>query len=197
MNDGQAARDVLAERSRQRTVEGWTDAHDDWDHRHGELALAAAAYAEHSARFDELKVCPITWPWDSKSWKPKDRRRDLVRAAALIIAEIERLDRAATTPFFCLFHRKIHENGATSHHCRKHENDMRGSDDPQVKGATVIDPAEAERASISASLRAFAAGERTVPWGLGQTPYSAMLAIAEWIEQPFLNAQSTAKGEGE
>jgi hypothetical protein len=28
-------------------------------------------------------------------WKPKDRRRDLVRAAALIIAEIERLDRDA------------------------------------------------------------------------------------------------------
>jgi len=35
----------------------------------------------------------IAWPWDPKWWKPKDRRRDLVRAAALIIAEIDRHDR--------------------------------------------------------------------------------------------------------
>jgi hypothetical protein len=27
-------------------------------------------------------------------WKPEDRRRDLIRAAALLVAEIERLDRA-------------------------------------------------------------------------------------------------------
>lgn len=32
------------------------------------------------------------WPWDSKWWKPKTDREDLVRAAALIIAEIERID---------------------------------------------------------------------------------------------------------
>ena len=31
--------------------------------------------------------------WDSEWWKPKDRRRDLIRAGALIVAEIERLDR--------------------------------------------------------------------------------------------------------
>jgi hypothetical protein len=35
------------------------------------------------------------WPWSVQWWKPKDRRRDLVRAGALIVAEIERLDRAA------------------------------------------------------------------------------------------------------
>jgi hypothetical protein len=28
-------------------------------------------------------------------WKPTNRRRDLVKAGALILAEIERLDRAA------------------------------------------------------------------------------------------------------
>ena len=33
------------------------------------------------------------WPWDSGWWKPKNRRHDLVRAAALVVAEIERLDR--------------------------------------------------------------------------------------------------------
>lgn len=40
---------------------------------------------------------PVTWPigWAWKWWKPKDRRQNLVRAGALIAAEIERLDRAA------------------------------------------------------------------------------------------------------
>ncbi len=38
---------------------------------------------------------PRSWPWDASWWKPKDRRSDLVRAAALLVAEIERLDRAA------------------------------------------------------------------------------------------------------
>jgi hypothetical protein len=50
----QAALDVLAERGRQKAIEGWTLEHDD------------------------------------------DRRRNLVRAGALILAVIERLDRAAT-----------------------------------------------------------------------------------------------------
>lgn len=35
------------------------------------------------------------WPWALEWWKPKDNRRNLIRAAALVIAEIERLDRAA------------------------------------------------------------------------------------------------------
>jgi hypothetical protein len=39
--------------------------------------------------------CGRYWPWEDKWWKPKDRRRDLVRAGALIVAEIERLDRLA------------------------------------------------------------------------------------------------------
>lgn len=37
---------------------------------------------------------PSKWPWDAAWWKPTDRRRDLVKAAALLIAEIERIDRA-------------------------------------------------------------------------------------------------------
>lgn len=32
-------------------------------------------------------------PWDEKWWKPKNPRRDLVKAGALILAEIERIDR--------------------------------------------------------------------------------------------------------
>lgn len=84
-----AARDVLAERRRQIEAEGWTPEHDDqW--RHGALAKAATCYAS---------VHPLAasyWPWDLKWWKPSDRRRNLVKAGALILAEIERLDRAAS-----------------------------------------------------------------------------------------------------
>jgi hypothetical protein len=41
---------------------------------------------------------PAFWPWPPEWWKPCDRRANLVRAAALLIAEIERIDRAALAP---------------------------------------------------------------------------------------------------
>ena len=79
--------DVAAERSRQVSREGWTLEHDD-SHDRGEMAFAAACYVLEDTRH---------WPWDMKWWKPKNRRRDLVRAAALLVAEIERLDRTSLT----------------------------------------------------------------------------------------------------
>ena len=44
---------------------------------------------------DELEpsIVERVWPWDRQWWKPKSRRRNLVRAAALLIAAIERIDR--------------------------------------------------------------------------------------------------------
>ena len=86
----QAARDVLAERQRQIEVEGWTPEHDD-EHSGGGLAVAAACYATAY----EGDPVPSLWPWEDSWWKPKDRRSNRVRACALILAEIERLDRAA------------------------------------------------------------------------------------------------------
>lgn len=99
-----AGLDVLAERQRQVTEEGRTPEHDD-TYRNGELARAAACYAENAGRSDGSRdyvasvkrtVPPGLWPWAIKWWKPKDRRRDLVRAGALIVADIERLDRSGT-----------------------------------------------------------------------------------------------------
>lgn len=104
-----AIKDVIAERKRQIEKEGWTPDHDDDEHRSGDLALAGAAYAIYDAGdrlsaytnqvlFDlqpHAKREPIFWPFHYDWWKPKGRRRNLVRAAALIVAEIERLDRAA------------------------------------------------------------------------------------------------------
>lgn len=109
--------EVAAERRRQVEVEGFDAAHDDghtaqqdWRQtiqfgKVGDLARAGACYALSSVipsrqqryhdglpirgAFDEMCV----WPWSREWWKPKDRRRDLIRAAALIVAEIERLDR--------------------------------------------------------------------------------------------------------
>ena len=95
--------EIAAERQRQLTLEGWTAEHDD-GHDKGELAKAAACFAvdEHLFRAEErpsTSYAPSTayvplWPWDDAWWKPRDRRRNLVLAAALIVAEIERLDRA-------------------------------------------------------------------------------------------------------
>lgn len=91
---------IAAERQRQIEAEGWTAEHDD-KHTEGELAHAAAEYAWHAgvseggrAEFPPGAPSEL-WPWASKWWKPKSRREDLVRAGALIAAEIDRLDRAA------------------------------------------------------------------------------------------------------
>lgn len=95
----QAARDVLAERRRQVEAEGWTPEHDD-EHSNGELSDAAGCYALFASIPEEHRPrsVPEFWPiqWQCNWWKPTDQRRDLVKAAALILAEIERLDRMAT-----------------------------------------------------------------------------------------------------
>lgn len=86
-----AAQDVLAERVRQIEEEGFTPADDDFHAHLGSLARAAACYT-----LSAVGMAPAggLWPWPARWWKPKDPRRDLVRAGALILAEIERIDRA-------------------------------------------------------------------------------------------------------
>ncbi|MDR8400078.1 hypothetical protein NE850_27595 [Paraburkholderia sp. USG1] len=92
-----AARDVIAERQRQVSAEGWTPEHDD-EHEEGELAAAAGCYAiwgwgGHA--FSQAGDEPKPWPWNRTWWKPSTLRRHCVKAAALLLAEIERIDRAA------------------------------------------------------------------------------------------------------
>jgi hypothetical protein len=96
-----AIEDIAAERRRQIEIEGWDAAHDD-EHESGSLATAGAVYCLNAAdKIDDWTdyvlqkiTAPTMWPWDARWWKPKNVRYDLVRAAALIVAEIERLDRA-------------------------------------------------------------------------------------------------------
>ncbi len=99
--------EIRAERYRQINKEGWSFNHDD-THDQGELALAGASYIINAVaetrpepnldrQTDKWTLhahASSVWPWHRDWWKPKDRRRDLIRAAALIVAEIERLDRA-------------------------------------------------------------------------------------------------------
>lgn len=91
---------IQSERERQKTKEGWTTEHDD-EHSDAELALAAAVYCLTAARYrdnspiyrDNSPICQSLWPGTIEYLKPKNPVKDLIRAGALIVAELERLDR--------------------------------------------------------------------------------------------------------
>jgi len=94
---------ISKERERQINKEGWTKEHDA-EHCFGELANAAACYAmtDFYKNRDMVSIwcedgttrrVPVMWPWDGQWWKPtqNDRIKELVKAGALIAAEIDRL----------------------------------------------------------------------------------------------------------
>lgn len=92
---------IAAERERQMSEEGWTEEHDD-QHEDAELAWTACYYAMPCPKVVHDIVIPphVMFPdnWD-ESWAKRrgyhDRVRDLVKAGALIAAEIDRLQRQA------------------------------------------------------------------------------------------------------
>jgi len=85
---------IATERWRQINEEKWSTAHDA-EFIHEELAEAAMCYINakrcREVFFQEDAV-PLRWPWEDESWKPtpNDRVRELVKAGALIAAEIDR-----------------------------------------------------------------------------------------------------------
>ena len=95
---------ISAERFRQVDDEGWTDEHDD-HYTNDELTRAAGCYlgAElketkpEIPRYKRTVTARGTWPWPKK-WLKIDQTsdvRNLVKAGALIAAEIDRRLRAA------------------------------------------------------------------------------------------------------
>lgn len=101
-----AIEDVIVERKRQVEEEGWTHAHDDLN-VHGQLPLLAALYAlpydveingeKLIKQDDHIKldmILDIGLGWNTKP--EPDQRKRLIKAGALILAEIERLDRLAS-----------------------------------------------------------------------------------------------------
>ena len=85
---------IAQERARQIEKEGWTPSHDDEHIRH-ELAWAARCYLAEAIQPRNDTFIPGDWPWREDWWKPTagDPVRDLVKAGALIAAEIDRLQR--------------------------------------------------------------------------------------------------------
>ncbi len=87
--------EIAAERQRQIDQEGWTPEHDD-EHADGEMAKAAGVYALSAGYYNgpPNRIMQMWWPWDRHWWKTAGGpRRMLIKAAALIVAETERLDR--------------------------------------------------------------------------------------------------------
>ena len=84
--------EIADELRRQIDVEGFAVESDDGKYTGRGISFAAASYAIHDG---DNRYMPGLWPWSKRSWKPTTRRHNLVKAAALIVAEIERLDRTA------------------------------------------------------------------------------------------------------
>lgn len=96
---------LIIERLRQIRDEDFSEQHDD-QYVRGELAIAAACYAEEAFcqlrdpdRLPEIsQIVPQLWPWEPSWWKPSlDARRNLVKAGALTLAAIGVIDRAIET----------------------------------------------------------------------------------------------------
>lgn len=91
-----AACDVLAERARQVEAESYIPERDD-QYTSGQLADAASTYAWWARSWNlphaQCTHTPTMWPWAPETWKPQAQRQMLIKAGALILAEIERLDR--------------------------------------------------------------------------------------------------------
>lgn len=88
---------IAIERTRQIKIKNWTAQHDA-EHRHGELSAAAVCYARIAGALERWELekvnfeTPRFWPWDEKWWKPaQEPVRNLVKAGALIAAEIDRI----------------------------------------------------------------------------------------------------------
>lgn len=87
---------IAAERQRQVQEEGWSIEQED-GHRRKELQAAAECYIVYGCDPQRQDAAPTFWPWDPRSWKPNcsDEVHNLVKAGALIAAEIDRLQRLA------------------------------------------------------------------------------------------------------
>ena len=81
-----AAVDALKERERQITEEAMYPELDDATRGDGQLIRMAMAYSKGDAFYWPASVS-MTW------FKPTNKRRDLIKAIALLLAEVERMDR--------------------------------------------------------------------------------------------------------
>ena len=97
-NTSRGMQDVLNERGKHAS-HGFDDKHDD-QHKRGEIAYAAIAYASEAvAKQDGMAKWVAAFNRAIEPWPiayARTPRTNLVYAAAMLIAEIDRMDRAAT-----------------------------------------------------------------------------------------------------
>ena len=108
--------EVAAERERQIEEKGFTPERDDFLYRRGELRMAGISYALRSGNHGDTPIYAgiglaplqadrncgwiglggLLWPWPDWEFPYHETQRArLVKAAALLVAEIEQMDRAA------------------------------------------------------------------------------------------------------
>lgn len=99
---------IAAERQRQISAEGYTPDHDA-EHISGELLTAAVCYLRIRCQNPWVKqTTSPEWPFEFAAWKPTaDQVGNLVKAGALIAAEIDRLQAAES--------KHTTENASSSH----------------------------------------------------------------------------------
>jgi hypothetical protein len=85
----------LIEMEREHQIERGFDTKNDAVYTSNELIDAAEAHMSHGVQDDDY--CLATWPWDYQFFKPTSRLENLVKAGALIAAEIDRLQHANPT----------------------------------------------------------------------------------------------------
>lgn len=82
---------IRIERERQVKELGYSRERDQYLYGSGELFLAALCYAPSSGNPNRNEV-PTLWPWDARHWCPSDdSKRNLEKAGALLLAEVDRL----------------------------------------------------------------------------------------------------------
>lgn len=87
---------IYQERTRQVDELGWTATHDDL-HDTYQLLDAAETYIDAAELGGESALRIGSWPWPEHTFRPESKIRNLVKAGALIAAEIDRLLRLGHT----------------------------------------------------------------------------------------------------
>lgn len=94
-------------RERGKQVGKGYDASSDDAHTANQLTDAAIAYCSAAVGLPDCATM-LYWPWQADAFKPAGQRANLVKAAALLVAEIERMDRAIAA-----------KPGEHDHRCKK------------------------------------------------------------------------------
>lgn len=82
--------EMIAEERARHAEKGYNSEHDATTNKDGRLARAAICYAQPFNTY----LFGTFWPWHKSYWKPETLLRCLVKAGALIAAEIDRIQAA-------------------------------------------------------------------------------------------------------